>query len=158
MEQTIERGFLQIDGLPGESRVPGFEGQIELTSFQYGCNQPTIPVQSAEAPRPGRAMHYMVKFTKHPDSASSGFCQALWMGKTLPKAVLTACRLNKDSPQPFLRISLENVVIADYNLINSEGGSKEIISMNFAKIEMEYLGEVTATASHDLRTNEVTAK
>lgn len=155
----MEKGFLKIDGFIGESSAPGFEGQIELTSFQYGCNLPTVPVQSAEPPRPGRAMHYMVKFTKKPDSASHLFCQALWQSKILPKATLTGCRMDNNKAVPFLKISLENLLIADYNLLNSEGVSKEIIAMNFAKIKLEYLNKNDTkinSATHDLRSNEVT--
>ena len=152
-----EQGFLKINGLQGSSIVPGFEGQIELTSFQYGCNQPTVPVQSPEPPRPGKAMHYMVKFTKHPDGSSSGLCQALWLGKVLEKAELTACCLAQGKARPFMKICLEEVVIADYNLLNSEGATKEIISMNFSKISVHFLDETggESAVSHDLRYNEV---
>lgn len=153
----MERAFLKIDSFPGTSCVPGFEGQIELTSFQYGCNQPTVPVQSYEPPRPGRTMHYMVKFSKHPDSSSGCFCQALWLGQTLEKAELTACLLGEGTPAPFLKIVLEDVIIADYNLINSEGATKEIISMNFSKIALHFAGEAghETNVCHDLRSNEV---
>ena len=153
----MELGFLKIDDFQGASAVPGFEGQIELTSFQYGCNQPTAPVQSYEPIRPGRTMHYMVKFTKHPDSSSRDFCQALWLGKTLEKAELTACVLSDGQVRPFLKITVEDVVIAEYNLINSEGATKEVISMNFSRITAGFIDKDgrESAASHNLQSNEV---
>lgn len=155
----MDVSFLHIEGIRGESVYAGFAGQIELTSFSYGCSQPATPVCGHGASGTGRPMHYMLKFTKTPDIATPSICSYVWTGDTVPRAALTACRMNNGKPVPFMQISLEDVIVAEYNLVNSEGGTKEIVSLNFGKIRFEYInqdGKDPLAIIHDLKENEIT--
>ena len=54
--------------------------------------------------------------TKYLDSSSPNICKALWSAKVLDSVVLTCCRMDNDAAIKFLEITMENVVVASYNL------------------------------------------
>ena len=69
--------FLEIDGIPGESRDPEHSGELELTSFSWG-----------ESAGP-RDLPTTVSFTLPTSSASPALFLACASGRRIAHAVLT---------------------------------------------------------------------
>ena len=161
----MEKAYLKLDGIMGDTKTGKFAGQLELASFSYGCSQATTPLsgtlRNGELPSNGYPTHSMLEFTKIPGSASTDICKHVWSGIPIAQAQLTACRRNNGEAVPFLVISLQNVIVAEYKLVSSEGLSKEIVSLKFLKISFEYLPEDATTNPqgivHDLDSNEVSS-
>ena len=158
----MDHAYLKIDTIEGESTVEGYEKQIEIYSFSYGCSQPTSPVRSNDGPTTGRAMHNMMHFSKRTDLATADLCKNVWSGAVLKDAVLTVCRMDNNKSIAYLVITLENVVIADYNISGGGGIPSESFSLNYAIINIQYIqqqkegGESgNKAAKHDLKTNKV---
>lgn len=53
--------------------------------------------------------------TKYLDSSSPNICSPV-SAKVMDSVVLTCCRMDNDAAIKFLEITMENVVVASYNL------------------------------------------
>lgn len=138
--------FLKIDGIDGESTTQGYEGWIELVSFNWGAVAAVNPgFLAGRGSASGRTMPEGFTFMKVTDSASPLIFAKMAQGSAFDKVSL-ACRLAGGSdpagaPQDaFLKIDFSNVLISGYH----EGGNTatdvrpvESISLNFTKIEFQ---------------------
>ena len=154
--------FLKLGDIEGESTISGFEKQMELINFTNGFHQPTSPIRSSTGPTTGQAVHSMMNVTKYLDSSSPNICKALWSAKVLDSVVLTCCRMDNDAAIKFLEITMENVVVASYNLRGGGDLPYEEIALNYATIKYTYIrqkeeggSDGNIAASHDLKTNKV---
>ena len=154
--------FLKLGDIEGESTISGFEKQMELINFTNGFHQPTSPIRSSTGPTTGQAVHSMMNVTKYLDSSSPNICKALWSAKVMDSVVLTCCRMDNDAAIKFLEITMENVVVASYNLRGGGDLPYEEIALNYATIKYTYIrqkeeggSDGNIAASHDLKTNNV---
>ena len=103
----------------------------------------------------------MMNVTKYLDSSSPNICKALWSAKVLDSVVLTCCRMDNDAAIKFLEITMENVVMASYNLRGGGDLPYEEIALNYATIKYTYIrqkeeggSDGNIAASHDLKERE----
>lgn len=59
--------------------------------------------------------------------------------KVLDSVVLTCCRMDNDAAIKFLEITMENVVVASYNLRGGGDLPYEEIALNYATIKYTYI-------------------
>ena len=135
---------------------------MELINFTNGFHQPTSPIRSSTGPTTGQAVHSMMNVTKYLDSSSPNICKALWSAKVLDSVVLTCCRMDNDAAIKFLEITMENVVVASYNLRGGGDLPYEEIALNYATIKYTYIrqkeeggSDGNIAASHELKPNKV---
>jgi type VI secretion system secreted protein Hcp len=122
--------YLRIEGVPGESRVAGREGWIDITTISHGL---TRMAGGAEA------QHVDVTLLKQLDSASPLLAARCATGLLIPEAVLDFVRQDETSTR-FYRVFLKNVTISLVQLQGATGGDVplELLGLNFGYIEWTY--------------------
>lgn len=152
--------FLKISDVKGESKDTKNAGQMEIESFSWGAHQLGTSSHGTGAGG-GKVSMQDFSFVMRSNSASPTLFLFCANGKHLPEAVLT-CRKAGESPQNFLIVKMNDVLISSYQTGGSNGGEipMDQISLNFSKIEVDYLAQdakgVTASAgkkSWDMKTN-----
>jgi type VI secretion system secreted protein Hcp len=126
--------FLRIDGIPGESADAKHKGEIDVLAFSWGV--------SGGASGSGRAAPKAVLDDLVVVARTSKASPLLWLacaqGKHIKSAVLT-CRRAGKAPQEFLKITLEDVLVASYELDGSdEEPPLDQIALSYGKIVTEY--------------------
>jgi type VI secretion system Hcp family effector len=157
--------FLKIDGIKGECTLEKFKDQIEIYSFSLGFSQPTSALRSSEGGGTvARPYCADISFSKRYDVSSPAICQALWAGKTIKDVVLTLCRSDdKSSMIEYMKITMDNVVISNYNISGGGDLPGETFSMNYSKIAFDYKQQKqeggtggNAASSYDLSSGKLT--
>ena len=129
--------FLKIDGIEGESRDDKHKDEIEIESFSWGETQ-TGSFAVGGGAGAGKVSMQDFYFTMLVNKASPALFLACAQGDHIKNAILT-CRKAGKKQQEFLKFTLSNVLISSFQ-IGGTGGfvSTDQISLNFAKIEVEY--------------------
>jgi type VI secretion system secreted protein Hcp len=136
--------FLKLDGpkVEGESKVKGFEGQIQILDVHFGINQPAGGHYGSGS-GVGKADFHDISVTKRFDLSSPtlmGFCAN---GKHFDKGVLTLRKVSGDTtPMTWLTVEMDHVFISGLTpsgLASGEG--TEHLTLNFDKVRMEYTSQ-----------------
>jgi len=130
--------FLKLDSIEGESRVKGFEKQIEIMSFSHNvAMQVTNDVSNSERTS-GRAHVGEMSLTKFVDWSTPVLNEYCCSGKMIKEGVLTLCRNDNGNMLPFIVYTLSNVVISHLSVSGGSGGKPvETMSLNFTKIKWD---------------------
>ena len=131
--------FLKLDGIDGETKQKGHEKEIELESWSFGeTNHGTFSAGGGGGA--GKVSMQDFHFVMHINKASPKLFEACATGKHIPKAKLT-CRKAGETQQEFLKVSFTDLLVSSYQTGGSAGSSvipTDQLSLNFAKIEIEY--------------------
>ena len=156
--------FLKIDGIDGESQDATHRGEIQLSSWSWGATN-TGTMQAGGGGGGGKASMHDFSFSMPVNKATPKLMQKLASGEHIKRAVLT-CRKAGKTPQEYLKITFEDIIVSNYSTGGSAGDDAipdEQIALNFAKILFEYReqkGDGTlggaVTASHDMKRNQTT--
>jgi type VI secretion system secreted protein Hcp len=137
--------LLKIDGVQGESKVPGFENEIDLAGFTASI------FQSGLNYAPGTASAALAKMrtiglTKRVDKSSGLLFVNCATGKHIPKVRLRCVYVNEPGAGPngeFFTISLTDVLVA--GVTHSGGNDRadgsellETVNLSFSKIQFDY--------------------
>lgn len=137
-------GYLKIEGIEGEARHAGFEGQIEVEAFSHLIVQPSAGAMTSIGGGPGaRAEHDSFNFTKKLDKATPKLAQACCSGRTYPQVTLTLNRASGDTPIPYMVYTLKNVfvqAVRPSGVMNQTDGSfpMEEVSLKYGTIVWKY--------------------
>ena len=129
--------FLKIDGIQGESRDDRHKDEIDIESFSWGETQSgTFAVGGGGGA--GKVSMQDFHFTMPVNKASPALFLACAQGDHIKNAILTCRKAGKDQ-QEFLKITMSDVLVSSFQ-IGGAGGvvPTDQISLNFAKIEVEY--------------------
>lgn len=159
----MQNMFLELKDIKGETTIESYKDQIEIYSFSHGCSQPVSPLRSSEGGgTTSRANHSDISLSKRTDISTPDILKALWSGKAIASAVLTCCRVDGSDVVPYLKITMEKVIIASYSVSGGGDLPMESLSLNYAKVTYDYSKqkegggkEGTASGTHDLETNKV---
>lgn len=156
--------FLKIDGIEGESQDAAHKGEIQLNSWNWGASN-SGTMQFGGGGGGGKASMSNFEFTMRVNKATPKLMQKLASGEHIKNAVLT-CRKAGKTPQDYLKITFEDIIVANYSTGGSAGADAipdESISLNFAKINFEYREQKAdgtlggaVVASHDMKRNQTT--
>ena len=130
-------GFVEIDGIKGESANSKLGDAIDIKSFSFGVtNSGSAHVGGGAGA--GRASFSSFKFNKLYDAASPPLFAATASGKHIPSATFSFRRTG-ENPLTFLTVKLSDVIVTGYQ----QGGTKEpplleAVSLDASKIEIEY--------------------
>jgi type VI secretion system secreted protein Hcp len=132
--------LLKLDAIPGDSIVPGHNGEIDLATISFGVDQTGIREAGGKASA-RRSSFSTFSVVKLIDKASPKLFLACATGQHIPTGVLTfRTVIAGDTPYEYLTITLSDVFISSYSV--SSGGDRptESISLSFTKIEYKYVG------------------
>ena len=131
--------FLKIDGIDGESADDKHKGEIEIESWNWGASQ-TGSHSAGGGGGAGKVhmqdFHFVMKMNK----ASPKLLKACATGEHIPGAVFVMRKAGK-TQQEYAKFTLTDLLVASYQTGGSAKGDVvplEQISLNYAKIEMEY--------------------
>lgn len=131
--------FLKIDTVDGESHDSKHKGEIDLESWSWGATQPGAHAAGGGGGA-GKVSMQDFHFTMKVNKASPKLMLACATGQHLKSAVLT-CRKAGKEQQEYMKVTLSDLLVSSYQAGGSSGGEVvpiDQISLNFAKIEVEY--------------------
>jgi type VI secretion system secreted protein Hcp len=131
--------FLKIDGIEGESQDNEHKGEIDIESFSWGATQSgTIAVGGGGGA--GKVSMQDFHFAMGANKATPILFLACAQGDHIKNAILT-CRKAGKEQQEFLKVTMSDVLVSSFQTGGSGAGDvvpTDQISLNFAKIEVEY--------------------
>jgi len=132
--------FLKIEGIDGESSDSGHRGEIDIQSWSWGVSN-AGSMSAGSGGGAGKASFSDLSITKRIDKASPLLMTACATGQHIPKATLTVRRAGKNGDD-YMRYTLEDVTCTS---VQDSGSSDtlptESLSLNYTKIQFEYLEE-----------------
>lgn len=130
--------FLKIQGIPGESKDHKHKDSIQIDSFSWGMVQ-TGSFSAGGGGGAGKVSMSDISVMKYLDKASCDLMYHCASGKHIPSALITI-RKAGDKPLEYLKIKLTDILVSSVQHSGSGGGDNlsESLSLNFAKIEVEY--------------------
>jgi type VI secretion system secreted protein Hcp len=129
--------FLKIDGIEGQSTDDRHKNEIDIESFSWGETQSgTFAVGGGGGA--GKVSMQDFHFTMLVNKASPTLFLACAQGDHIKNVVLT-CRKAGPDQQEFMKVTMDDVLVSSFQ-IGGAGGviPTDQISLNFAKIEVEY--------------------
>ena len=153
--------FLKIDEIPGESQDTTHPGEFDLQSFSFNVSQ-SGSMATGGGGGTGQASFGDIPIMTYVGKSTPELMLRCATGKHFPKAEIL-CRKAGDTPFEYLKITLEDVLVTNYNLSPGSGGelAMENWSLNYAKISLAYnpqkkdgTGEGWITKYYDVKTNE----
>lgn len=131
--------FLKLDGVDGESHDHKHKGEIDLQSWSFGAtNSGSFSMGGGGGA--GKVSMQDFHFVMNSSKASPKLMLACATGEHIKKAVLI-CRKAGTEQQEYLKVTMSDVLVSSYQTGGAAHGgdtSTDQISLNFAKIEVEY--------------------
>lgn len=155
---------LELKDIKGDSLKTDHSKQIDVLSFQWGVSN-IGDTQNQTQGVAGEVSVNNLSITKNVDLATPDLLRACCVGEVIDDGTLYVRRITKDGAAPYLRISMKNVIIADYSTGGSNGGSDpllETISLNFSFVEVGYTPmpgakkKAESIMSYDINTEQIT--
>jgi len=133
--------FLKLDGIKGESADKGHKDEIAVLAWSWGVSNSGSAHLGGGAGS-GKVNVQDLSLTKYIDVASPDLALFSCNGKHIPKGQLTV-RKAGENPLEYLIIKLEDILVASYSTGGSGGEDRltENITLNFAKVDMEYTAQ-----------------
>jgi type VI secretion system secreted protein Hcp len=130
--------FLLLDGIKGESADKTHKGEIDVLAWSWGLSN-SGSFHHGQGGGSGKANFQDISVTKYVDKASADLLYSSASGKHIPKAKLTV-RKAGENPLEYLTFELEHILVSSVSTGGSGGEDRltENVSLNFAKIKMEY--------------------
>jgi len=130
--------FLEVDGIKGESTDDKHKGAVTVLAWSWGLsNSGTFHTGSGGGS--GKANFQDISVTKYVDLASADLAYSCASGKHIPKAVFIV-RKAGESPLEYLTFQMEDILVTSISTGGSGGEDRftESVTLNFAKVKMEY--------------------
>jgi type VI secretion system secreted protein Hcp len=129
--------FLKIDGIQGESKADKHKDEIDIESFSWGETQ-SGTFAGGGGGGSGKISMQDFHFNMLVNKASPALFLACAQGDHIKNAILTCRKAGRDQ-QEFLKVTMNDVLVSSFQ-IGGAGGvvPTDQISLNFAKIEVEY--------------------
>lgn len=153
--------FLKIDGIQGESQDAKHKDEIQLESWSFGETQGGTMAFGGGGGA-GKVKMQDFNFIMKHNKASPKLFLACASGEHIKSALLT-CRKAGKEQQEFMKVTMTDVLVSSYQTGGSGSGDvlpMDQISLNFAKIEIEYKPQkpdgtldAPVKAGYDLKAN-----
>jgi len=130
--------ILNIEGVTGESKIQGFEGKIDILSWNWGLTN-SGDMHMGTGGGSGKVDVHDISLSKYIDKATPALIRACCNGSHFNKADLVVRKAGGNAVE-YLKIELEKVLVSN---INSGGGGgddriMEDLSLNFAQYKLTY--------------------
>lgn len=127
--------FLKLQGVTGESVDPEHQGEIDVVSWSWGMQAPTLAVTGAAA---GKAVISELSIVKRVDHSSPTLMGFLRANRVITKAQLTV-RKAGSTPLTYFTIELENVRVTSLKAGAEDSELVEHLSLGFSKVRISYI-------------------
>ena len=133
-------GYLQVQGIKGETTDDAHKDWIEVLSLEWGDEQRAESPGEQAGPATVQFRDFI--FTKVVDTASSSLYSACATGKTVKRVTLELCAASGER-EPYARIVLIDVAVVAVALagVVGEGATTrptERVSLRYGKISWKY--------------------
>ncbi|WP_341317011.1 type VI secretion system tube protein Hcp [Paraburkholderia sp. IMGN_8] len=129
--------YLKMDGIEGESKHKGAEGQIEVQSWQWGVQNASSSTVGGGS-GVGKATPNELIFVHEYDKSSTVLAKCCASGKHIANAKLTVCKAGEGQKE-FLTVAMKQVMVTSVSHGGATGGGmSETVSLTFHDIEFEY--------------------
>lgn len=130
--------FIKIGDIKGESTDSAHKDKIDVHSWSWGVAQHGT-MAAGGGGGAGKASFSDLTFTHFVDKATPNLMAACATGEHLKEATLYIRKAGK-TPQEFFLIKMTEVLITNVAVSgsNGEGGMMESVSLQFAKVDLEY--------------------
>jgi len=131
--------FFTIDGIKGESSDGTNKESIDVLAWSWGLTQ-SGSAHVGGGGGSGKVSVHDLSFTKYIDKATPELMSACAHGKHLKDAKLTVRKAGGDAPLDYLKVTLEDVIVASVSTGGSGGEDRltENVVLNFGKFTVEY--------------------
>lgn len=132
--------FLKIDGIRGESQDKQHRDEVELQSFAWG-NSNAEPQGGAGGTTSAKVAFQDFQFAASASKAGPQLMLQCATGQHIKTAVMTGRKGGGRALQEYLKITLEDVLVASYGSNGSSGDGGvplDTASLRFGKIDVEY--------------------
>ena len=141
-------------GITGSSSADNHVGEIEILSWSQGFSQPGSRTRSTSGGGTVERVNVEpLSFTKYLDKSTRDLLKHLYSGKQIGKATISVNRADgatDNKPVEYLKVVMEKVLIADYQLSGSEGDIPvERISLDPGTLQYNYIEQKTADGTAD---------
>ncbi|KAA5826386.1 type VI secretion system tube protein Hcp [Algibacter amylolyticus] len=130
-------GFVKIPDIDGESQSKAYAREIEI----YGLASLSEQLKSAQTGSGrsrARATVSPISLVKKIDAATPYLMLANLQGKFFPETTISLVNPESESQNPYLVITLKNVLISKHQ-IDASSNRQEIIDLKFDKITVKYI-------------------
>jgi type VI secretion system secreted protein Hcp len=151
-------GFLDIEGIKGDSTVKGFEDKIEVLWWTHNITQPVSTSASGRGSlTTGAANVGEFQIKKEMDKASPILMRHAYNGKHIPKIKLTLRRQAGDQFVNFCEIELEDSVVSSFAPMGDKGDGlpEEVVGFTFSKLKQTYKATDTKGTETGSTTGEI---
>jgi type VI secretion system secreted protein Hcp len=131
--------YLKLEGIDGESVDHKHKNSIDVESWSWGASNSGSHGYGGGGGA-GKVSMQDFHFTMKMNKASPKLMLACATGEHIKKAVLTA-RKAGGKQEEYLVVTMEDLLVSSYQTGGSEAGGvvpTEQISLNFAKVQVEY--------------------
>jgi type VI secretion system secreted protein Hcp len=137
-------GFCKIDGIKGDSKIKGFEDQIEVLRFEHKVRQPaSVSASGRGGLTIAQAEHSAFYIVHELDPASPLLLQAASDGRHIAKVEVTLCRQAGEEPIPYMKYAFEDVLVESLEPagdMTGDGLPEERVGFAYGKIEATHTG------------------
>jgi len=133
--------FLTVEGITGESKRAGHEGQIPIIAFSFGGTNPSS-VGVGSGGGTGTVALSSFNITKKTDASSAELFQQMCQGVHFPTAEITMYKSGGEEALAFLGYTFEEVYVDSIQWSGAEGGDNipmENVTFSFGKVTIEYV-------------------
>ena len=132
--------FLKITGIEGESADAKHKGSIDVESFSWGATNPgAASVGGGGGAGAGKVSMQDFNFVMRANKASPKLFLAAANGQHIKEALLTARKSGGKEQVEFYKVKMTDILVSSYQQAGSGDGQLDSFSLNFAKIEVEYV-------------------
>jgi type VI secretion system secreted protein Hcp len=130
--------YLTVDGVEGEAKAEGFEGQIVLDSFQLGANNPTS-IGAGGGAGAGKVTLSNFTVSKKTDKSSVPLFLACCKGQHFADAEVTIRKAGGEQIE-FLKYKFDTLFVEDISWSGGTGDDlpTELLSLAYGSVEMTY--------------------
>ncbi len=128
--------FAKIGDIKGESLDDKHKDEIEVLSFSWGVSN-AGSMASGGGGGEGKASFHDLSFTHNVDKASPVLMQACATGTHMKEATITQRKAGKGQ-QEYIIVKMNDVIITNVTHGGSGGDHSENVSLQFAKVDVEY--------------------
>lgn len=137
--------FIKLDGIDGESNDSVHGKEIDVLAWSWGVSQ-SGSFHVGGGGGAGKANGQDLSLTKWVDASSAKLMECCCTGEHIKQAKLVVRKAGK-TPLEYIIITLDKILVTSVSTGGSGGEDKltENISLNFAKIKVEYNVQDDAT-------------
>jgi type VI protein secretion system component Hcp len=132
--------FLQLEGIPGESKDSAYQDQLEIQGYSLGTSNNSSFGAGSTGPGVGIGTYTDISCSYFKDKACANLRKYCITGQTIPSGKLTLLKMSGGNKQEYEVFSFTNMVVTSVQESGNGGGDLPMVSfsLHFVQIRDEY--------------------